>query len=455
MHRIEWMHPNGKVFGGTASNGVVSSPPLGRGAPPLVLVVWDRWAWALCHRGVVPLEAGATHALEGWSLSWCFLGEDESGAASGTEPVQMRSQERVCSLLKPSGESLPLQEHLTVVGRRRRCHLTLRDSSVSLLHCAFLQTSTGTVLLDLESTNGTSVNGQRIHRVNVCPGLRIGVGTSSFHTQGERRPLGSEHAILPSRAMAKVDRYVDRVASSDAPVVITGESGVGKEGVAMALHRRSRRPGAFITINSAGLRPDLARSELFGHRRGAFTGAVSNNAGAFKAADQGTLFLDEVGELALEVQADLLRVLEAHEVRAVGATLAEPVDVRLVTATHKNLQEEVRAGRFREDLFHRICVIPIKVPPLRERPEDIEAIVVHYLARRTPSYTLSEAALKRLKQHRWSGNIRQLVNVLERACAINDVYELTQGDLQLESFPDPEDLSGHLIVGEGCDAGSS
>jgi hypothetical protein len=454
MHKIEWTHPNGKVFLGTAYNGLVSSPALGRGASPLVLVVWDRRAWVLYRRGVAVLESGGARVLDGWSITWRFMGEDKgwwSGGADHTHPAQMRSQDRVCSLLKSNGEELPLQEHITVVGRRRRCDLTLRDSSVSLIHCALLQTSTGTVLLDLESTNGTSVNGQRVHQMNIGPGLRIGAGKSGFHTQGGQRPLGADHALLPSRAMAEVDRYIDRVAPSSAPVVITGESGVGKDGLAMILHRRSGRPGAFITINSAGLRPELARSELFGHRRGAFTGAVSNHAGAFKAADQGTLFLDEIGDLSLDVQADLLRALEAHEVRSVGATLAEPVDVRLVTATHKNLQEEVRKGRFREDLFHRICVIPIKVPPLRERPEDIEAIVHHYLSRRTPPCTLSEAALKRLKEHRWSGNIRQLLNVLERACAINDVYELNQRDLQLESFGDPGDFSGHLIYGEGPD----
>jgi DNA-binding NtrC family response regulator len=364
----------------------------------------------------------------------------------------MRLQDRVYSLVKPSGEETSLQEHITVVGRRRRCDLTFRDSTVSLVHCVFIQTPGGTVLLDLESTSGTAVNGQRVHRMNVCPGLRIEVGNSNFCTEGERRSLGADHALLPSAAMAQVDRFIDRVAASSASVVITGESGVGKDGVAVTLHRRSRRPGAFITINSAGLRPELARSELFGHRRGAFTGAVSNHAGAFKAADQGTLFLDEIGDLSLDVQADLLRALEAHEVRSVGAILAEPVDVRLVTATNKNLLKEVREGRFREDLYHRICVIFIPVPPLRERPEDIEAFVHHYLARQSPPHTLSEAALRRLMEHGWSGNIRQLLNVLERACAINDVYELNQRDLQLESFGDPGSSRGHLIFGEGLES---
>jgi two-component system, NtrC family, response regulator GlrR len=214
---------------------------------------------------------------------------------------------------------------------------------------------------------------------------------------------------------------LDQLAPAQTPVSITGESGVGKELVARALHfcgPRARAP--FVAINCGAIPETLFEAELFGYQKGAFTGAVSSRIGAFEAADKGTLFLDEIGELPTGMQVKLLRVLETSEVQRVGSNEANRVDFRLVSATNRDLEAEVRAGRFREDLFYRIHVYPLHIPPLRERPEDIPPIVHHHLSliaarekRRAPR--LTPAALEKLFAHTWPGNVRELVNLIERA----------------------------------------
>ena len=214
---------------------------------------------------------------------------------------------------------------------------------------------------------------------------------------------------------------LDQLAPSQTAVLITGESGVGKELVARALHFSGPRAAhPFIAINCGSIPENLFEAELFGYQRGAFTGAVNAHVGAFEAAHDGTLFLDEIGELPPSMQTKLLRVLETSEVQRVGSTEAKKVNFRLVSATNRELDREVANGRFREDLFYRIMVYPLHVPPLRERLEDIPSIVTHHLsaiARREnrPSLRLTAAALERLLAHRWPGNVRELINALERA----------------------------------------
>ena len=224
-----------------------------------------------------------------------------------------------------------------------------------------------------------------------------------------------------SPAITQVLHALDQLAPAQTPVIITGDSGVGKELVARALHYcgpRAKEP--FIAINCAAIPETLFEAELFGYQRGAFTGAVAAHAGAFEAAGKGTLFLDELGEMPLAMQAKLLRVLETNEVTRIGSNESKKVNFRLVSATNRNLEKEVREGRFREDLFYRVRVYPLHVPPLRERPEDIPPIVTHHLStiaarENRPALRMTPAALEKVVGYSWPGNLRELVNLLERA----------------------------------------
>ncbi|HYT91363.1 MAG TPA: sigma 54-interacting transcriptional regulator [Gemmataceae bacterium] len=224
-----------------------------------------------------------------------------------------------------------------------------------------------------------------------------------------------------SPALEAVARQIDLVAPTDSGVLILGESGTGKELVAREIHRRSHRAGKpLIKVNCAAVPRELYESEFFGHARGAFTGALRDRAGRFELADQGTLFLDEVGEIPLELQAKLLRVLQEGELERVGEERTRRVNVRLVTATNRDLRAEAEAGRFRQDLFYRLSVFPVELPPLRKRKEDIPLLAEHFLrlsarklGRATPRLTL--AAVQRLQQYDWPGNVRELQHVLERA----------------------------------------
>ncbi|MFM8333778.1 MAG: sigma-54 interaction domain-containing protein [Candidatus Methylumidiphilus sp.] len=215
-------------------------------------------------------------------------------------------------------------------------------------------------------------------------------------------------------------RSAKMVASTDVTVLITGETGTGKEVLANALQSRSPRvKKAFITLNCAALPEALVESELFGHRRGAFTGAVANQVGRLQAADGGTLFMDEVDSLPLPVQAKLLRFLETGEIQPVGDTQAQRVDVRIIAATNTNLEEKIEKGEFRKDLYYRLNVVPLEIPPLRERMGDIHLLLSHFMKRfaadhRLPPSTLSKAALAKLQSHDWPGNVRELRNVCER-----------------------------------------
>ncbi len=237
----------------------------------------------------------------------------------------------------------------------------------------------------------------------------------------------SDMIIGASAAVTRLLTMLDRLAPSVAPVLITGESGTGKELVARALHYSGPRAVApFIAVNCAAIPETLFEAELFGYQRGAFTGAVTARPGAFESADKGTLFLDEMGELPLSMQVKLLCVLETGEVTRLGSNETLRLDVRLVAATNRKLAEEVKEGRFREDLFYRVSVYPVHIPPLRERPEDIPPLVTHYLeeiARRERRAVprVTHAALEKLLSHRWPGNVRELVNTLERAVLLAEL----------------------------------
>jgi len=244
-----------------------------------------------------------------------------------------------------------------------------------------------------------------------------------------------------SAAMQRLRGLIVKVSRGQAPVYISGESGTGKELVARLIHEKSpRSEGPFMPVNCGAIPSELMESEFFGHRRGSFTGAVSDKAGLFQAAEGGTLFLDEIAELPLSMQVKLLRALQERSVRPVGAEHEVPVDVRVVSATHTSLEDLVRGGAFREDLFYRINVIPLQVPPLRERRQDIPLLIEHVLARlakrsgeRPPS--VAPEALRALSGYDFPGNVRELENILERAMTLCEDGLIREADLQLRPVP--------------------
>lgn len=422
MHRIYWQPSPGTQPPGTSATPVTwwvgdgwidlhQEPAEALGAKALVLLGRCALAVGETCRSVKPAQAwkSASGTLV-WSPPPLAHNDGESTRAQA--PAAKR---RPLHLIW-NGRALPRASGITLVGRDPRCHLQIDDDRVSAFHCALAWDEGGLRLVDLKSRNGVFLGGQRVHAAVVERPALIQVGPATLRLEPqEEAPL----ARLPSPAMRSVYRWIDRVAPTCATVLIQGESGTGKEGIAREVHHRSGRSGPFVALNAATLTPSLAGSELFGHLRGAFTGAHEDRVGAFVHADGGTLFLDEIGELSLEVQADLLRVLEERAVRPLGALESQSVDVRLITATHRDLAAMMREGRFREDLFHRIYVLPVRLPPLRERPEDVDPLLEFFLARQGSPKQLSAAARRAARSYPWPGNIRELRNALERGCLLS------------------------------------
>jgi two-component system nitrogen regulation response regulator NtrX len=251
-----------------------------------------------------------------------------------------------------------------------------------------------------------------------------------------KQRLGKHQIILASPVMRELMAQVEQVAAGETRVCIRGETGTGKELIARALHQKSsRRGGPFISLNCAAIPAELLESELFGHEKGSFTGAAGRHVGKFEQAHRGTLFLDEIGDMPLAMQAKLLRVLEEGEIERVGGDKPLAVDVRIIVATHRNLEEQVRAGTFREDLYHRVFVFPISLPPLRERREDIRVLAEHF-ARQLAEQNgwkpknFSREAMEELERYSWPGNVRELRNVVERALLLSSGDTVEGGVVQ-------------------------
>lgn len=241
--------------------------------------------------------------------------------------------------------------------------------------------------------------------------------------------------------MHRVFSLIGKVAKTHSTVLVLGESGTGKELVARAIHKLSGRTGKLVPVNCGAIPEDILESELFGHEKGAFTGAVSSKIGRFQLADNGTIFLDEIGEMSPKLQVKLLRVLQERVVEPVGSTRSMEVNVRVIAATNKDLREEVRAGRFREDLYYRLQVVPVELPPLRAREDDIALLSKYFLERAAAqagfsALRISADAMDRLKQYSWPGNVRELENLMERVAILADGTELKCSDL-------PEYLNAH------------
>jgi two-component system, NtrC family, response regulator AtoC len=260
--------------------------------------------------------------------------------------------------------------------------------------------------------------------------------SENFYLRKQLRKRYQFHQLIGSAlCMQEVFKMIERVADTESTVLILGESGTGKELVAKALHFNSRRQlGPFVPVNCSALPENLLESELFGHRRGAFTGAINDKKGLFQEADGGTIFLDEIGSMSPLLQSRILRVLQEREVRRVGDNIPISVNVRVVAATNEPLEQRIKEGTFREDLYYRLNVIPIQLPPLRDRRDDIPLLVAHFLRdkvhpRLGRSFEITRQAIEALGSHDWPGNVRELENVIERACALSETHLLRLGDL--------------------------
>ncbi|MFO0651257.1 MAG: sigma 54-interacting transcriptional regulator [Polyangiales bacterium] len=351
----------------------------------------------------------------------------------------------------------PVEGKLTV-GTAEGVTLRLSDRAVSRYHLECEAHPDALVVRDLGSTNGTWAGPFAIREARLGETAEVRVGTTRLRITMEARraslPLSSQASfgglLGGSAAMRRIYATLAAAAPTTSTVLITGESGTGKELAARAIHATSERAdGPFEVIDCGAMPPTLMESELFGHERGAFTGAAGEREGAFERADGGTLFLDELGELPTELQPKVLRALGEGEVRRIGARKSRKVDVRVVAATNRDLRREVNAGRFRADLYYRLAVIQVRLPPLRERLEDLDVIVPALVARiraergaRGP-LECTEEFLDRLREHVWPGNVRELRNYLEQ-CMILSAPPPFSEDASREDFSDEDDLVAGL-----------
>jgi DNA-binding NtrC family response regulator len=379
-----------------------------------------------------------------------------------------------------SGEVVRLGPRLSI-GRSRTSGLCVPDAALSRHHCAVSNEADRVVLKDLESLNGTFVNGipvrERLLRHGdqiklghslfvfltgdipaesapsalVAPdeatvastvglaaellGAANGAGVAGPHSSGPRLPNLQHDMVGESERMRQVYEVIARVAATESTVLLHGESGTGKELAAQAIHRNSpRAEKPFVSINCAALTDTLLESDLFGHEKGAFTGAIAQKRGKLEVADGGTVFFDEIGDLAQGLQAKLLRALQQREVERVGGTRPIKVNIRVIAATNKNLEEAVRKGSFRDDLYYRLHVVTLTMPPLRDRKEDVPLLAAYFVAKYAERcnrrvFGLSAEARAQLLEHDWPGNVRELENTIERAIVLGNTDRILPEDL--------------------------
>ena len=344
--------------------------------------------------------------------------------------------------LREAGDEVSyLVERETVrLGAHPDNEVLVDEPSTSSFHCLLVRRADGRLWVrDLGSTNGTWLDGNRVSEAEVQPGSTLRLGEALVRVELEvaiGKPPGLPGVVARDPVLAPVLELLRRAAPSHVPILLLGESGCGKEVAARAVHELSARAaGPFVPLNCGAISAELAEAELFGHERGAFTGAIGSSTGAFGAADGGTLFLDEIGDLPLGLQVKLLRALEASEIKPVGAARPRKVDVRIVCATHHDLRKRVREGAFREDLYYRIAGLSVTLPPLRARPLDILPLAESFLAEFSPETrrTLAADAREALLHHRWPGNVRELRHAIRLAVTLADGPILRRAALRLES----------------------
>lgn len=364
------------------------------------------------------------------------------------DPTYTRTRVRSDAISVPSLEACatgpggvevvaPLGMDPLVVGTSPECDLTLEDAHVSRKHCSLALDDDGVLLRDLGSKNGTLVGDVQVREAFLIPGLvaRLGQWQLVVRVTGAPRemPLSKSarfgEALGGTLVMRALFARLEVAAATQETVLLVGESGTGKELLARAVHDASpRRDGPFVVFDCSAVAPTLVESELFGFVRGAFTGADRDRPGLFEQAHGGTLFLDEVGELPVDLQPKLLRALESRQTRRVGANAWQAFDARIVAATHRDLPARVKTGAFRQDLYYRLAVLEARVPPLRERRDDIELLVERFLAARTPPLTVHDlpaGSMHMLRTHDWPGNVRELRNALARMVVFQEVGRST------------------------------
>ncbi len=377
------------------------------------------------------------------------------------ERVGSGSARLVVGFGTPSARTIALGQALphgpVVVGSDpHQATVVINDPHVSARHCEISLIPAGIKLVDLDSRNGTKVQGIAVNSALLEPGVIITIGTTQIRFEEEagdgeeeeeddddgaagasdldmEGPSSFGDALGHSPAMRRVFGVLRRIAPTDLSITILGETGTGKDVMARAIHQASpRRSAPFVVFDCGAAAPTLIESQLFGHERGAFTGAVDERRGAFEQAHGGTLFLDEIGELSLDLQPKLLRVLEQRRVGRLGSQTERAVDVRIVCATNRELEREVAAGRFRQDLFFRVNVAVVRLPPLRDRREDLVPLI-QLFAGLTVGLEVSPEALGILTSYDWPGNVRELRNVIQSAAAVSDGKVLRPRDFILFS----------------------
>ncbi|MFT3925035.1 MAG: sigma 54-interacting transcriptional regulator [Myxococcales bacterium] len=344
------------------------------------------------------------------------------------------------------GKELSIERERITVGRSKICDLVLSDQAVSGSHFEIQALDHGFLLRDLESTNGTYCGDVEVREVWIKHGqaLRVGQTVLRFEPLEGTVEIASSaresfHELIgKSLRMREIFALLERAGPSDLTVLIRGETGTGKELVARAIHRASKRESRPLVVQDCSAIPkDLIESTLFGHEKGSFTGATDRKTGCFEQAEGGTIFLDEVGELDISLQPKLLRVLENRTIKRVGSTKEIPVDVRVVAATNRDLRKMVSQGTFREDLYYRLGVVTVELPPLRERPEDIPLLVDGFLRRvaarrfagESKVFEVADEAMARLQSYAWPGNVRELRNTVERGASLAESSRLDVPDL--------------------------
>jgi len=387
--------------------------------------------------------------------------ETELGASAalktifvGNRPTEKRLRKSKLVVLEgpEQGQELTVARQTVTVGRSPVCDLTLTDKSVSPSHLSINAVDNGYVLRDEGSTNGTFYGDVKIREIFLRPGtvFRAGNTVLKFRPTDDIVTIQLsdrdrfDKVIGTSVPMREIFANLERVSPSELTVLVQGETGTGKELIALAVHNHSRRAKKpFVVLDCSAIPRDLIESTIFGHEKGSFTGAISQHKGVFEQADGGTIFLDEIGELDLNLQPKLLRVLESRELKRVGGDRLVKVDSRVVAATNRDLRKMVTEGRFREDLYFRLSVMTIDLPPLRDRRDDVPLLVEHFLKMmnaqradigRTP-LEVSPEAMAALGERQWPGNIRELRNLVERAASLGEGPVLTRQDFMLGHAP--------------------
>lgn len=376
--------------------------------------------------------------------------------APNQQPLILKKSRFAVQKGRDAGKELLVQKTVVSIGSLPENDLVLTDPTVSRKHAVVEERGEGYVIRDLDSTNGTFLDGVRIREGFLSPGAVIRLGetelsVSPLKQRIENLKSDADHfgeLIGSSTPMQEVYGILERVAPTDVTILLEGETGTGKELAARAIHANSKRKdGPFVIIDCGSVAPNLVESELFGHEKGAFTDAVKMRQGAFELAHNGSIFLDEIGELPLDLQPKLLRALDQRETKRIGADKPVSFSTRIIAATNRDLVKEVKAGRFREDLYYRLSVVRVHMPPLRDRKNDIETIAERILRGISAEIGkkvsgVSAEASAALMTYLWPGNVRELKNVLGRAAALCDGSTIEAKDLFLSHSRKTDTVEG-------------